>query len=123
MVGLHPETVKASAGNAIRTVVVRGSAAGFSQDILAGGHRITADEPALAGGTDTGATPYDLLLAALGACTSITIGIYARRKGGRLRTSPSRFAARRYTRPIAPTAKPKTSCSTISIGRFTSPAT
>ena len=63
-----------------RLVVVTGSAAGFSQEISAGPHRLAGDEPVSAGGTDTGATPYDLLLAALGSCTSITIGMYARRK-------------------------------------------
>ena len=62
-------------------VVVRGRAAGFAQEILAGPHRMTSDEPASAGGTDTGPSPYDLLLAALGSCTSMTIGMYARRKG------------------------------------------
>jgi uncharacterized OsmC-like protein len=64
----------------VRSVVVRGSAAGFAQEINAGRHRIHADEPLSAGGTDTGASPYDLLLAALGACTSMTVGMYARRK-------------------------------------------
>ena len=62
------------------SVVVRGSAAGFAQVIHAGRHRLAADEPVSAGGTDTGPSPYDLLLAALGACTSITVGMYARRK-------------------------------------------
>jgi uncharacterized OsmC-like protein len=65
----------------IRGVVVRGSAAGFAQEILAGPHRMTADEPVTSGGTDTGPSPYDFLLAALGSCTSITVGMYARRKG------------------------------------------
>ena len=51
----------------ISEVVVRGSAAGFAQEILAGRHPLTADEPVAAGGADTGPTPYDLLLAALGA--------------------------------------------------------
>jgi uncharacterized OsmC-like protein len=64
----------------VRSVVVRGNASGFAQEIHAGPHRIRADEPASAGGTDTGASPYDLLLAALGACTSMTVGMYARRK-------------------------------------------
>jgi uncharacterized OsmC-like protein len=64
----------------VRSVIVRGSAAGFAQEIYAGRHRLAADEPASAGGTDTGASPYDLLLAALGACTSMTVGMYARRK-------------------------------------------
>jgi putative redox protein len=62
------------------SVIVRGSSAGFAQEITAGRHRITADEPESAGGTDTGPAPYDLLLAALGACTSMTVGMYARRK-------------------------------------------
>jgi uncharacterized OsmC-like protein len=61
-------------------VVVRGRAAGFAQEIHAGRHRLHADEPDSAGGTDTGLSPYDLLLAALGACTSMTMGMYARRK-------------------------------------------
>jgi putative redox protein len=64
----------------VKSVVVRGSAAGFAQQINAGRHRIHADEPLSAGGTDTGASPYDLLLAALGTCTSMTVGMYARRK-------------------------------------------
>jgi uncharacterized OsmC-like protein len=64
----------------VRSVVVRGSAAGFAQEIHAGPHRLHADEPTSAGGTDTRPSPYDLLLAALGACTSMTVGMYARRK-------------------------------------------
>lgn len=62
-------------------VVVRGSAAGFAQEIFAGPHRLSADEPQAVGGTDTGPSPYDLLLAALGSCTSMTVAMYARRKG------------------------------------------
>ena len=61
-------------------VVVRGAADGFVQEITAGSHRLRSDEPSSAGGTDTGPTPYDLLLAALGSCTSMTIAMYARRK-------------------------------------------
>jgi putative redox protein len=48
------------------SVIVRGSAHGFAQEISARTHRLRADEPVPNGGTDTGPTPYDLLLAALG---------------------------------------------------------
>ena len=61
-------------------VVVHGSAAGFAQEIIVRSHRLTADEPVEAGGTDSGPSPYDLLLSALGSCTSMTLGMYARRK-------------------------------------------
>jgi uncharacterized OsmC-like protein len=59
-------------------VSVRGSGERFAQEIVAGIHALRADEPINAGGTDTGPTPYDFLLAALGACTSMTPGMYAR---------------------------------------------
>ncbi len=48
-------------------VVVRGSGRGFAQEISARSHRLLADDPIPNGGTDTGPTPYDLLLAALGS--------------------------------------------------------
>lgn len=48
-------------------VLVRGSGLGFAQEISARTHRLRADEPIPNGGTDTGPTPYDLLLAALGS--------------------------------------------------------
>ena len=61
-------------------VIVHGTAAGFAQKIEVGSHRLDADEPVSFGGADSGPSPYDLLLAALGACTSMTIGLYARKR-------------------------------------------
>jgi uncharacterized OsmC-like protein len=61
-------------------IVVRGDAHSFKQEIVAGKHHLQADEPVSAGGSDAGPDPYDYLLAALGVCTSMTVGLYARRK-------------------------------------------
>ena len=52
----------------------------FAQLVQAGRHRLRADEPVAVGGDDSGPGPYDLLLAALGACTSMTVRLYAERK-------------------------------------------
>ena len=52
----------------------------FNQTITVGPHRLVADEPVTAGGEDAGPGPYDLLLAGLGACTSMTMRLYAERK-------------------------------------------
>jgi uncharacterized OsmC-like protein len=61
-------------------VVVRGNASGFLQEVVSGKHHLRADEPVSAGGNDAAPGPYDYLLIALGVCTSMTIGLYARRK-------------------------------------------
>jgi len=61
-------------------VIVRGTVTDFSQRIEIGGHQITADEPVSFGGAETGPSPYDLLLAGLGACTSMTVGLFARKR-------------------------------------------
>src|SRR5665213_2431793 len=64
----------------VRTVYVRGNGKSLAQQIQIAPHCIVSDEPLSAGGTDTGPNPYDLLLSALGACTSMTITLYAHRK-------------------------------------------
>jgi putative redox protein len=60
--------------------VIVSSDAGLSQQIVSGEHRWRADEPPPFG-TNTGPSPYELLLSSLGACTSMTLRLYAQRKG------------------------------------------
>lgn len=67
-------------------VLVEETGIPFQQKIRAGAHQFVADEPPSVGGKDTGPTPYDLLLAGLGACTSMTLRMYARHKGIPLET-------------------------------------
>ena len=62
-------------------VVARNAGPGFTTTLSAGPHALVVDEPVAAGGSDAGPTPYDLLLGAVGACTAITVRMYARRKG------------------------------------------
>ena len=61
-------------------VIVRTGHGKFGTEVHTGTHRFVADEPKSYGGEDTGPTPYDLLLAALGTCTAMTIKMYADRK-------------------------------------------
>src|SRR2546421_12848081 len=61
-------------------VVVHGRGRDFQQKIISGKHRFEGDEPADVGGADSAPTPYDYLLAALGTCTSMTIGWHARKR-------------------------------------------
>ena len=62
-------------------VLVRETGGGkFQQEVMSGAHRFLADEPVKAGGLDSGPGPYDLLLASLGACTSMTLRLYAENK-------------------------------------------
>ncbi|WP_315719153.1 MULTISPECIES: bifunctional alpha/beta hydrolase/OsmC family protein [unclassified Bradyrhizobium] len=76
-----PAAVPPAATDGPRDVVVRETRSSkLQQSIALGPHRLTADEPISVGGQDTGPGPYDLLLAALGACTSMTMRLYADRK-------------------------------------------
>lgn len=80
---LEPVDVAATLplGEAPRQVVVRETRESkFQQTIAVGPHQLLADEPIAAAGEDTGPGPYDFLLAALGACTSMTMRLYADRK-------------------------------------------
>jgi len=78
---LAPEQVRPDAPEGV-VRVSEAEASGFRQDIVvAGRHQMIADEPVAMGGTDLGPSPYQLLAAGLGACTTMTIRLYARRKG------------------------------------------
>jgi uncharacterized OsmC-like protein/fermentation-respiration switch protein FrsA (DUF1100 family) len=80
---LDPAVPKTAAdlGEVPRNVVVRETRASkFQQTVTVGPHCLLADEPLAAGGEDTGPGPYDYLLAGLGACTSMTMRLYAERK-------------------------------------------
>ena len=65
--------------------MVRWGSGKLGQDIEIGTHKLRADEPGDKGGDDNGPEPHELLLAALGSCTAITLKVYAERKGWPLR--------------------------------------
>ncbi|MCT8331144.1 bifunctional alpha/beta hydrolase/OsmC family protein [Albidovulum sediminis] len=78
---LAPEHMRPEAPEGV-VRVAEAEASGFRQDITVNNrHQLVADEPVEMGGTDLGPSPYQLLSAALGACTAMTIRLYARRKG------------------------------------------
>jgi putative redox protein len=82
-------------------VLVEGGAAGYASQIQAGPHLLRADEPVSVGGGGSGPNPYDLLLASLGACKSMTLRMYSDRKGWpleatRIRLRHSRIHARDF---------------------------
>jgi putative redox protein len=75
----RPEAIRAESEPGV--VLVQETHVGkFQQEIVSGPHRLLADEPVEAGGLDTGLSPYNLLLAALGACTAMTVRLYADHK-------------------------------------------
>jgi len=75
----EPQTTEALRSD--NRVSARTAAGSFRTEILARGHSLIADEPQAVGGDNLGPTPYDLLAAALGACTTMTLRMYAERKG------------------------------------------
>ncbi len=77
---LPPLSAAPRASDAEEVVVEESGEGPFVQSIAAGRHALRADEPPSVGGRDGGPTPYGLLLAALGACTSMTLRMYAGRK-------------------------------------------
>lgn len=76
-------------------VTVRTGRKGYQAEIIANGHRLLADEPIAVGGSDTGPPPYDYLVAALGACTGMTLRMYADRKEWPLETAVVRLKHRK----------------------------
>ncbi len=64
-----------------KVVVEENGRGRYQQDVLAGKHHLLAGEPESMGGDDAGPAPFDFILAALGSCTSITLRMYAERKG------------------------------------------
>lgn len=81
-VAAAPEAATPAAASEPGTVLVEETGGGrFQQAVTIGRHRLLADEPVAFGGLDSGPGPYDLLLASLGACTAMTIRMYAERKG------------------------------------------
>jgi putative redox protein len=77
---LDPAPAREIESTAPAVVVTETREGRFQQLVEVGKHRLLADEPAAVGGLGSGLTPYDLLLAALGACTSMTLRLYAERK-------------------------------------------
>ena len=88
-------------------VVVETGPARFETEIVVRGHSLTADEPIDHDGTDRGPTPYELLSSALGACTSITLRMYADRKGWPLERVVVRLTHAKVHAKDCPDADPR----------------
>lgn len=80
----------------MRDVTVRSAGAGLAQAIRVGSHTIRSDEHTDKGGADTGPSPHELLLSSLGACTTMTLRLYAERKGWPLKDVHVRLSGRHH---------------------------
>jgi uncharacterized OsmC-like protein len=85
-----------------RSVRVRTGRAPYLTDVVARGHQVVVDEPPSVGGRDLGPTPFDLLAAALGSCTTITLRMYADRKQWPVEEILARVVHRRERTPTVP---------------------
>ena len=97
-----------------RWVTARIGAAGFRTEIETRAHRLPADEPVPLGGTDSGPTPYELLLGVLASCTAMTLRIYADRKGWPLAGAVVRMRSARSHEPDCEQCETET----VGIGRI-----
>jgi putative redox protein len=86
-----PAAATAKRPAADQRITARTGPGGFLTEILVNRHSLVADEPVQAGGTDQGPSPFDLLVAALGACTAMTLRMYADRKSWPLEAATVRL--------------------------------
>jgi uncharacterized OsmC-like protein len=98
----EPAAPREAAPGGIEVVVAETGEGLLQQHLFDGRHRLLADEPSAQGGGDSGPNPYELLLMSLGACTSMTLRLYARRKQWPLSRIAVRLSHRRiYARDCA----------------------
>lgn len=99
-------------------VVARTGTARYRTEVATDAHALLADEPAALGGADEGPDPFELLLAALGACTTITLRMYADRKGWPLEEAIARVR-RSGDAPDAAASRPRVECELELLGALT----